>query len=69
MAIYIETLCSELNKLKSPHQCRRALRRHPPVNITGAVSDSSPNIAGAAPARDFTDTAITHNFKLLFSLV
>ena len=61
MAIYRTCVCLELNKLKSPLKCRRAVRRHPRVIIAGVLLSGQPrthgtqstNIAGAAPARKF----------------
>ena len=37
MAIYRNCVCVELNKLKSPPKCRRALCRHPPVDTAGVL--------------------------------
>ena len=59
MAMYRSCVCLELNKLKNPLKCRRAVRKHPRVIIAGVAGDCSlgpagrPNIAGAASARKF----------------
>ena len=37
MAIYTNSVCVELNKFKSPLKCRRAICRHPRLNIAGVV--------------------------------
>ena len=55
IAIHRNCVCLELNQLKSPLKCRRALRRHPRVNIAGVMLlFSLVLIAGTSPEKSIS---------------
>ena len=52
MTIYRNCVCVELSNIKSPLKCRRALCRHPHVNIAGGVLSVVTAVMGPWPATD-----------------